>query len=84
MLGTAQTVWPYEDEDDIEEILPFALALVVFDGSIADVVLPGRFGLVPWIWKWSDWFAAGQGDLLSGGRAIRKSESASEVGMALY
>ena len=60
MLGTARTVWPYEDEDDIEEILPFALTLVVFDGSIAEVVLPGRFRLVSWMWKWSDWFTVGR------------------------
>ena len=84
MLGIAQIVWPYEDEDDIEEILPFALALIVFDGSIAEVVLPGRFGLVPWIWKWSDWFAVGQADLLSGASAIGKSEPASGVGLTLY
>ena len=63
MLGSSGClIWPYEDEDDIEQILPFALALVVFNGSGAEVVFPGRFGLVPWIWKWSDWFAVGQAD----------------------
>ena len=41
----------YEDEDDIEEILAFPFAVVVFDGSEFEVVLPGRFLLVPWIWK---------------------------------
>ena len=84
MMGTARIVWPYEDEDDIEEILPFTLTLVVFDGSIAEVVLPGRFGLVSWIWKRSDWFAVGQADLLSGASAIGKSELASGVGIILY
>ena len=44
LLGQA-----YEDEDDIEEILPFAFALVVFDGSDTEVVFPGRFGLGSWI-----------------------------------
>ena len=41
----------YEDEDDIEEILPFAFAVVVYDIHDFEVVLPGRFWLVPWIWK---------------------------------
>ena len=84
MLGTARIVWPYEDEDDIEEILPFALALVVFDGSDAEVVLPGRFWLVPWLWKWSDWFTVGQADLLSGASSIGKNELASGVRVILY
>ena len=79
LLGQA-----YEDEDDIKEILPFALALVVFDGSDAKVVLPGRFWLISWIWKQSDWFEVGQADLLSGASAIGKSELASGVGMVLY
>ena len=74
----------YEDEDDIEQILPFALALVVFDGSDAEVVFPGRFGLVSWIWKRSDWFAAGQANLLSGASSIGKSELASDVVIILY
>ena len=43
--------WAYEDEDDIEEILPFAFAVVVYDIHDFEVVLPGRFWLVPWIWK---------------------------------
>ena len=68
----------YEDEDDIEQILPFALALVVFDGSDAEVVFPGRFWLVSWIWKRSDWFAADQANLLSGTSSIGKSELASK------
>ena len=84
MLGTARIIWPYEDEDDIEEILPFALALVVFDGSIAEVVLPGRFRLVSWMWRWSDWFTVGQADLLSGTSAIGKRELASGMGIILY
>ena len=85
MLGIARVVWPHEDEDDIENILPFALALVVFDGSDAEVVLPGRFGLAPWIWKRSDWFAVGQANLLSGGSAVGKSELlARRMGMILY
>ena len=79
LLGQA-----YEDEDDIEQILPFALALVVFDGSDAEVVFPGRFWLIPWIWKRSDWSAVGQANLLSGVSAIGKSELASEVGIILY
>ena len=84
MLGTAQVVWPYKDEDDIKNILPFALALVVFDGSDAEVVLPDRLWLVPWICKWSDWFAVGQPDLLGGDSAIGESESlAGRMGMVL-
>ena len=79
LLGQA-----YEDEDDIEQILPFAFAFVVFDGSDAEVVFPGRFGLVPWIWKRSDWFATGQANLLSGVSAIGKSELASGLGFKLY
>ena len=53
----------YEDEDDIEKILPFALALVVFDTSDFEVVFPGRFWLVNWIWKRSDWLAVCTGKL---------------------
>ena len=64
--------------------MPFALTLVVFDGSDVEVVLPGRFGLVPWIWKWSDRFAVGQGDLPSGASAIGESELASGMGIILY
>ena len=79
LLGQA-----YEDEDDIKQILPFALALVVFDGSDAEVVFPGRFGLVSWIWKQSDWFTVGQANLLSGASSIGKSELASEVGIILH
>ena len=79
LLGQA-----YEDEDDIEQILPFAFALVVFDGSDAEVVFPGRFWLVFWIWKRSDWFAVGQANLLSGASSIGKSELASEVAIILY
>ena len=67
----------YEDEDDIEEILPLAFALTVFNASDFEVVLPGRFWWVYWIWKPSDWFAIGQTNLLSGGSAIGKGESAS-------
>ena len=48
--------WAYENEDDIQETLPLALALGVFDASDFEVVLPGRFGLIYWIWKPSDWF----------------------------
>ena len=66
--------WAYEDEDDVEEILPLALALGVFDASDFEVVLPGRFGLIYWIWKPSGWFAGGHGDLLSGGSAIGKGK----------
>ena len=73
----------YEDEDDIEEILPLALALVVFNTSNLEVVLPGRFGWVYWIWKRSDWLGIGQADLLSGGFAIGKGESATRVGRTL-
>ena len=79
LLGQA-----YEDEDDIEQILPFAFALVVFDSSDAEVVFPGRFGLVSWIWKRSDWFAVGQVNLLSGASSIGKSEWASQVDIILY
>ena len=64
--------------------MPFAFALVVFDSSIAEVVLPGRLWLVPWIWKWSDRFAVGQADLLSGASAIGKNELAGAVGLILY
>ena len=74
----------YEDEDDIKEILPLALALVVFDASYFEVVLPGRFGLVYWIWKQSDWFALDDADLLSGGSAIGKGELQVEKGIILY
>ena len=74
----------YEDEDDIEEILPLALALGVFDFSNLEVPLPSRFRSVCGIWKRSDWFAIGGGDLLSGESAIRTGESASEVGVILY
>ena len=74
----------YEDEDDIEQILPFAFALIVFDFSDAEVVFPGRFWLVSWIWKRSDWFAAGQANLLSGASSIGKSELASEVVIIFY
>ena len=73
----------YEDEDDIEEVLPLALALAVFDASYFEVVLPSRFLLVNWIWKRSDWFAVGQADLLSGGSATGKSELASGVDIIL-
>ena len=33
----------YEDEDDIEEILPLAFALGIFDASNFEVVFPSRF-----------------------------------------
>ena len=82
--GYARSVWPHEDEDDIEQILPSTVALVVFDGSDAEIVLPGRSGLVPWIWKWSDWFTVGQANLLSDASSIGKSELASGLGMILY
>ena len=60
----------YEDEDDIEKILPLAVALAVFDASTFEVVFPSRFLLVNWIWKGSDRFAVGQANLLSGASAI--------------
>ena len=58
-------VWSgaYEDEDDIEEILPLAFALGVFDASDVEIPLPSRFWLVYWIWKPSDWSATGQTEL---------------------
>ena len=34
----------YKDEGDIEEILPLALALVVFDLIVLNIVFPGGFG----------------------------------------
>ena len=68
-----------EDENDIEEILPLAFALAVFDASNFEVVFPGRFWLVYWIWKRSDWFTAGRADLLSGASAFEKGELASRV-----
>ena len=75
----------YKDEDAIiEEILPLAFAVVVFDGSDTEVVLPSSFWSVLWICKRSDWVAVGQVDLLSGGPAIGKSELASRVGILLY
>ena len=50
LLGQA-----YEDDDDIDRgELPFARALVVFDGSDAKLVLPGKLWLVSWIWKRSN------------------------------
>ena len=76
--------WAYEDEDDIEEILPFAFALVVFNASDIEVVFPGGFGLVYWIWKQSDWSALDDADLLSGGSAIGKGELQVEEGIILY
>ena len=74
----------YKDEDDIEKILPLALALAVFDASTFEVIFPSRFLLVNWIWKWSDWFAIAQANLLSGVSAIGRGELASEVGIILY
>ena len=73
----------YEDEDDIEQILPLALALAVLDASIFEVISPSRFLLIIWIWKQSDWFAVGQANLLSGASAIGRGELASEVGIIL-
>ena len=84
MLGTARIVWPYEDEDDIEEILPLSFALMVFNTSEVEVVFPGGLWLVPWIWKRSDRLAIGEADLLSGGSAIGKSELGSRVCIILY
>ena len=74
----------YEDEDDVEEILPLALALVVFDASDFEVVFPSRFLLIDWIWKRSDWFTVAQANLLSGGSAIGTSEFASGMDIILY
>ena len=73
-----------EDEDDIEKILPLAFALVVFDASNFEVVFPGRFWLVSWICKRSDWFTAGWADLLSGCSAFEKGELASKGCLILY
>ena len=65
--------WAYEEEDDIEDIPPLLLAFAVFYPSNFEVVLPGRFGLVRWIWEWSDLFAVGYTrDLLGDGLAAKK------------
>ena len=74
----------YEDENDVEEILPLALALTVFDASVFKVVFPSRFLLVNQIWKRSDRFAVAQANLLGGASSIGKSELASEIGILLY
>ena len=74
----------YEDEDDIEEILPLAFAFVVFDVGKFEIVLPGGFASVYWVWKPSASFATGQGDLLSGASATGRGESISVVGIILY
>jgi len=60
----------YEDEDDIQKLLPLAFAPTVFFLSLVDVVLPGRFRYIGWIWKPSDLSEIRQtGDLLSCGLA---------------
>ena len=74
----------YEDEDDIEEILPLAFAFVVFNASNFEVVLPSRFWWVYRIWNPSDWFAIVQVHILSGDSAIEKGELRSHVGIIAY
>lgn len=61
-------------------------ALAVFNPSIFDVVLPGRFffGWIRWIWETSDLFAVGHArNLLRGGFAAEKSQSCYGIGVIL-